>query len=222
MPNNKEEPEFTVRDRRRFSAEGETLTDTPAEIPDEPRAGTAVKAGNEPGSISSSSPADLYTQSEPTPQPSTAASTAPEQRPSATAEERAAGDRAYRQSTDAMDAQLRREIGGQAVSDEFKTGFERILEPFYVTALMQLGFMGQESQAQRRVDIIGARQSIDSLILLQQKTAGNLTPEETAILEDVLYDLRMRYLEITNAVAKAVQNPPAGSPGATGPRTIKP
>jgi hypothetical protein len=222
MPNNKEEPEFTVKDRRRFSAEGETLTETPPEGSPEPPTGSPAPGVSSPGLTSSPPPAETRTPGEPPSPLSAAAPTAPEQRPGTTAEQRAAGDRAYRQSTDAMDAQLRNELGAQAVSEEFKTGFERVLEPFYVTALMQLGYMGQENQAQRRVDIIGARQSIDSVILLQQKTAGNLTQEETAILEDVLYDLRMKYLEITNAVAKAVQNPPPGPAGAAGPRPSKP
>jgi hypothetical protein len=81
-----------------------------------------------------------------------------------------------------------------------------------VTALVQMGFMGQEGN-QRRVDIVGARQSIDAINLLQEKTKGNLTPAEAAMLEDVLYDLRMKYLEITNALARAVQNPPEGKAG---------
>ncbi|MGA3213442.1 MAG: DUF1844 domain-containing protein [Terriglobales bacterium] len=209
MPNKREEPELTIRDHRRFTAEGESLTEAP---PD----------GMSPEPIPSPPLADFREPVQPHPQPSGGAPTEQEQRPSASAEQRAASDQAYRQSNDAMDAQLRQELGGQAVAEEFKTGFERILEPFYVTALMQLGFMGQENATQRRVDIIGARQSIDSVILLQQKTAGNLTPQETAILEDVLYDLRMKYLEITNAVARAVQNPPAGSPGGAGSRPPKP
>jgi len=112
-----------------------------------------------------------------------------------------------------MDEQLRRELGGQAMPDDFKIGFDRIVEPLYVTALVQLGFMGQEGQAQRRVDIIGARQSIDALNLLQEKTKGNLTPAEITVLEDVLYDIRMKYLEVTNALARAVKNPSQGQPG---------
>jgi hypothetical protein len=127
--------------------------------------------------------------------------------------EREENTRAYRESTAALDDQIRRELGGQAPGDDFKTGFDRVVEPLYVTALVQLGFMGQEGQNQRRVDIIGARQSIDALSLLQEKTKGNLTQAEAALLEDVLYDIRMKYLEITNALARAVQTPPGTPPG---------
>jgi hypothetical protein len=41
-----------------------------------------------------------------------------------------------------------------------------------------------------------ARQTIDLLSLLEQKTKGNLTGEEERLLEQALYDLRMRYVEV--------------------------
>ncbi len=198
MANKKEEPEFTVTDRRRFNVEdSEVRSDqTPAERREE-----SEKAAPPPP------PAPVAEHPhEGKAEPEQAAPPRP------TAEERAEGSRAYKESTDALDRELRRELGGQLRNDDLIATFDRIIEPLYVTALVQLGFMGQESQAQRRVDIIGARQSIDSLSLLQEKTKGNLSEAEAHMLEDVLYDLRMKYLEITNALARAVQNPPAGAP----------
>ena len=41
-----------------------------------------------------------------------------------------------------------------------------------------------------------AQQSIDLLALLQEKTRGNLTPNEESFLRNLLYDLRMRYVEV--------------------------
>jgi hypothetical protein len=195
MPGKKEEPEFTVTDRRRFSVEDDEVKVQPVaekEHPAEPSASTAAPAGQ----------ASARTQPSPPPEPAAAS-------PEVTAEERAEGQRAYARSTEALDEQLRSEIGAHAVSEEFKVTFERVLEPFYVTAMMQLGLMGQEGP-QRRVDIIGARQTIDTLNYLQEKTKGNLTKAEADLLENILYQLRMQYLEITNALAKAVQNPQAG------------
>ncbi len=198
MPDNKKnEPEFTVTDRRRFSVEDDEVR--PAERPPE----TGKKEAEEQQAV---------------PRPAPAAEAAPEAHPERampprpTEQERAEGSRAYKQSTDMFDAQLRHELGGQMSGEEFKANFDRIVEPLYVTALVQLGFMGQENQGQRRVDIIGARESIDALSLLQEKTKGNLSAAESGMLEDVLYDIRMKYLEITNALARAVQNPPAGAP----------
>jgi hypothetical protein len=55
----------------------------------------------------------------------------------------------------------------------------------------------------------GASQMIEILSLLDQKTRGNLTAEERQVLEQVLYELRMRYVEVAGA-------------GGTGKRIIEP
>jgi hypothetical protein len=60
------------------------------------------------------------------------------------------------------------------------------------------------------VDILGARQSIDMLALLEEKTRGNLTQKEAATLKNVLFELRMMFLEITNAIAQQAQHPAEG------------
>ena len=45
------------------------------------------------------------------------------------------------------------------------------------------------------VDLEGASQMIDILALLEQKTRGNLTAEERSLLDQVLYELRVRFIE---------------------------
>lgn len=62
------------------------------------------------------------------------------------------------------------------------------------------------------LNLPGARNMIDILALLEEKTRGNLTPQERQLLEDVLSGLRKRYVE-------AVQ---AGASGAAGSRIILP
>ena len=44
-----------------------------------------------------------------------------------------------------------------------------------------------------------ARQIIDILVLLEQKTRGNLTAEERQLLEQIVYELQLRYVEATKA-----------------------
>ena len=46
-------------------------------------------------------------------------------------------------------------------------------------------------------DLELARYNIDMLMALEEKTKGNLTPEEEQLMEDVLYDLRLRYIKAT-------------------------
>jgi len=50
--------------------------------------------------------------------------------------------------------------------------------------------------AQPEPNLVIARQDIDLLALLQEKTKGNLTGEEERVLDQGLYDLRMRYVEV--------------------------
>ena len=73
---------------------------------------------------------------------------------------------------------------------------------------MQMGAATPEGQ-RPRVDIIGARQSIDLLGVLDEKTKGNLTPNEARMLETVLFELRMTFLELSKMISlQGVQAPP--------------
>ena len=64
------------------------------------------------------------------------------------------------------------------------------------TALFQLGLApGPTDQAEK--DIPGARQTIDILAMLQEKTKGNLSEQEEKIMTDALFQLRMAFVEVT-------------------------
>jgi hypothetical protein len=91
--------------------------------------------------------------------------------------------------------------------------FERLVESFYMTALIQLGAIRHENEPPA-VDILGARQTIDSLTILQDKTKGNLTDREQTLLQNVLFELRMAWIEITNALATASVAKPGTGPAA--------
>ena len=82
--------------------------------------------------------------------------------------------------------------------------FERFMASLYMTAMLQLGLM-QEERGQPRIDLLGARQTVDTLGLLAEKTKGNLTPAEENFLQNCLYELRMAYVEVTNALARPPQ-----------------
>ena len=97
---------------------------------------------------------------------------------------------------------------GKAGQSPLEMTFERVIESFYMSALIQMGAIRQEGEPPR-VDIIGARQTIDSLTLLQEKTKGNLTDREKTLMQNVLFELRMAWIEITNAVATSANKPGA-------------
>ena len=66
------------------------------------------------------------------------------------------------------------------------------------SALVHLGEIPEPETNQTRVDLPIAKQIIDTLGMLQEKTKGNLDQDEDRLLRSVLYDLRMRYVEKAN------------------------
>jgi len=61
-------------------------------------------------------------------------------------------------------------------------------------ALLHLGELDDPESGGRETNFPMARQSIDLLTMLQERTRGNLTDEEHKLLENLLYDLRMKYV----------------------------
>jgi hypothetical protein len=67
------------------------------------------------------------------------------------------------------------------------------------TAAIHFGDLRDPSSGQTSTpNLEGARQMIDILALLDEKTRGNLTAEERQVLEQVLYELRMRFVEVSD------------------------
>ncbi len=68
------------------------------------------------------------------------------------------------------------------------------------TAAVHFGDVENPVSGQRGVpDLQSAKQMIDILTLLEQKTKGNLTAEEASVLDQVLYELRMRFVQAATA-----------------------
>jgi hypothetical protein len=63
------------------------------------------------------------------------------------------------------------------------------------TAAIHFGDIPDPTGARSDPNLEGAAQMIEILALLDQKTRGNLTAEERQVLEEVLYELRMRFVE---------------------------
>ena len=63
--------------------------------------------------------------------------------------------------------------------------------------LIQLGEVQDPITNQIEKNLSSAKQTIDLLGMLREKTKGNLTPDEEKLFENLLYDLRMRYVRAT-------------------------
>ena len=190
MPKEKE-PEFTVTDRRKFTMEGEPLPQTSTEE-------TSKEAPQpEPPQAAQPAPPPPPLAAQPEPPP-----------PGPSAQERKQQADQYQRSSRQFDSQLQRELDSQGQghkASDFEITFEKFIASLYMTALVQLGVV-HEQGGQPAADLIGARQTIDTLSLIADKTRGNLTPQEDHMLSNCLYELRMAYIEVTNALTR----PPAG------------
>ncbi|HEV7676045.1 MAG TPA: DUF1844 domain-containing protein [Candidatus Angelobacter sp.] len=210
--------EFVVTDRRRFGTEGEPRPD--AQVLEEEKPATpppAVQATPPPAKTAVPAPPEAEasqmgrTQVQPE-SPETAQEE--EMAPPPTAEEQYEQSEAYRASGKKIDEMI--SAAGKAPQSPMEMNFERVIESFYMSALIQMGAIRQDNEPPR-VDIIGARQTIDSLSVLQEKTKGNLTDREKTLLQNVLFELRMAFIEITNAVATSATKPGAMPPGVMPP-----
>lgn len=73
--------------------------------------------------------------------------------------------------------------------------FSAFIMSLNTAALYNLGELENPATKQRDRDLTLAKQTVDTLILLQEKTAGNLTGEEKGLLNDIIFDLKMRYVK---------------------------
>jgi len=85
--------------------------------------------------------------------------------------------------------------------EEDASGFATLVSYLSTTAMFQLGLLQGPSGERIPADMVNARRTIDLLEVLEQKTQGNLTPDEAQMLQEVLYELRMSYVEIEKRAA---------------------
>lgn len=203
-----EQSSFTVTDRRLFTSDGELRKEAAEEV-DLPKPAPPAPAPQ--AEVPQASTATPINQPQ-----AESGETEQEVPPPPTAAEQQAQADAYKKSSKDLDSQV--EISGHSAKD-FEMTFERFLASLYMTAMLQLGLM-REQGGQPRIDMIGARQTIDTLSLISEKTKGNLTPTEENFLQNSLYELRMAYVEVTNALARPPQHPQQSGP-ATGTGGIR-
>jgi hypothetical protein len=72
-------------------------------------------------------------------------------------------------------------------------------------ALMHLGEIANPLSGKSEIDVPDAKQMIDVIGMLQEKTRGNLDASEARLIEDLLFDLRMKYVEAVKKKDRSVQ-----------------
>ena len=214
--------EFVVNDRRKFTAEGDIRPDAPPSEPKPPRPETIMRPedGDSARLVEHKGP-----QPVPAPAAEHASSTSAEHAeneddllpPAPTAEQAEQAKRAYDATVDRLDTAIRATNPGMERAPEIT--FERVIQSLYMQAMLQLGGAAAPNQ-QPQVDILGARQTIDMVGILAAKTEGNRTEAESKLLDAALFELRLAFLDVTQALSRQAASrqpgpgvpPPPGGP----------
>ncbi len=168
MEREEEKPKaFTVNDRRRFSSEGDLKPEF-----------------RESEETPSAAP--------PEPPPATSAGEAPRAAATAHADPHAhhAEDPGHAQHPD-----LQHHDRHAHASATAEITFGTFLVGLSTQALMLLGDIPDSQTGKPEQDLVGAQQLIDIIGMLEQKTRGNLDRDEAQLVEAILYELRMKYVE---------------------------
>ncbi len=107
---------------------------------------------------------------------------------------------------EAWKAKVKEEAAASGKREEIPEEKEPFPEPNFSAFISGLGmqallFLDETSDAKekRKVDTQQARYIIDLIDMLKKKTEGNLEREEANLIENLLYDLRMRYLKVSKS-----------------------
>lgn len=92
-------------------------------------------------------------------------------------------------------------LEGGAEAGEY-SGFETLVSYLGTTAMFQMGLVAGPGGQRIPADLLNARNTIDMIEVLERKTRGNLTADESRLLDDVLYELRMAYVEVERRSAR--------------------
>jgi hypothetical protein len=90
-----------------------------------------------------------------------------------------------------------------AVTAKRSPAFENLVRSLGQNAAMLLGGYADPRTGQPMLDLDGAREMIDMLDALREKTVGNLAPEEDTLVLDILGNLKLAFMEMTKAATAA-------------------
>ncbi len=204
-------PKFEVIDRRKLKAQEEHESAPAAERENPPAAAQSAKSAEAAGPrlVTGESGAEKPAQPKAGPQSSAAPTSThepePELPPAPTAQESKEQKAAYDASAQRIEEMARAQ--NPAMGAQPPITFEHLIQQFYLSGLIQMG-VGTQQGERAQIDILGARSTIDLLGVLAEKTRGNLTAAEDRMLQSVLYELRMMFLEITGMISMPAVPPP--------------
>jgi hypothetical protein len=93
------------------------------------------------------------------------------------------------------------------MSEQATVGFSDLVLMLATMAAVHFGEVGDPVTGEKQKNMPAAGQMIDLLALLQQKTQGNLDGEESQLLETILYELRLRFIDASKDAGSRIITP---------------
>ena len=82
-------------------------------------------------------------------------------------------------------------------AEPFQVDFSAFIMSLTSSAFYHLGDMADPTTGKKEVNLPAVQQTIDMLIMLREKTKGNLTEDENKLLEQLIYELQVKYVAKT-------------------------
>lgn len=97
-------------------------------------------------------------------------------------------------SVDAQEAGKPEELSPEEQAAAFQIDFSTFVLSLTSSAFVGLGDMADPATGKKEVNLPAVQQTIDMLVMLKEKTKGNLTEDESKLLEQLIYELQMKYV----------------------------
>ncbi|NNF00797.1 MAG: DUF1844 domain-containing protein [Pyrinomonadaceae bacterium] len=170
-----EEPVLKVKDRRKFNADGSLREGVTLED-EKPKAAAAASAPVKESVILDESEAPIQSAVEP---------------------ESPAADPEKPKNEEISEEEI--------LNDEDPASFINFMSTLVTNAAASLGAMPHPVTGQKSVDLDTGKYWIDVLVMLREKTKGNLNSQEEKLIEGILGDLQMQYLALTRATEEKLK-----------------
>ena len=90
------------------------------------------------------------------------------------------------------------QAGREERQSRTSTLFSSLISSLGFQGLMNLGLIKTSEKETAKVDLNQAQQMIEMLLMLREKTAGNTTPEETKLLNELIAELQVKFTQYKN------------------------
>ena len=106
-------------------------------------------------------------------------------------------DASFLEDQEAKDSQEQKTPDDGEQTESFQVDFSTFIMSLTSSAFYHLGDMPDPTTGKKEVNLPAVQQTIDMLIMLREKTKGNLKEDENKLLEQLIYELQVKYVDKT-------------------------